>query len=264
MKSFKTQHLTSQLPSRAMSLADFCDMSHRDKNVAIIYDTNWTHILSYCWSGDLIGYLLFMTRRTVSLYDVVNTTDPLLVFSGNNSSSMKIAATSIKDTAAKVGGPAKSGMEKTKATLQKGFYQGDNGKHRCLSKVHNGKDQIHPPRKGVKLIHEVGKLGNVTSDQVVKEKQSSLVDTTTPNTENTGLNSYPPLPTQGSTSAGNSPDVVVLVESIRAISDRLANTAYGFFLGKRLAYPIVANYLALWMVLDPTLDRSLLPVKDGE
>ncbi|GKA36797.1 hypothetical protein Tco_0723362 [Tanacetum coccineum] len=120
----------------------------------------------------------------------------------------------------------------------------------------------------VKLIHEVrfknfgrrsvevGKLGNVTSDQVVKEKQSSLVDTTTPNTENTGLNSYPPLPMQGSTPAGNSS--VVLVESIRAISDRLANTAYGFFLGKRVAYP-----LALWMVLDPTLDRSLLPVKDG-
>ncbi|GJU87238.1 reverse transcriptase domain-containing protein, partial [Tanacetum coccineum] len=127
-----------ELTSRAMSLADFCDMSRGDKNVAAIYDTNWTHILSYCWSGGLIRYLLFMildiksqrcyehgllqmevtvvcvtlltiasysrrtllalrdrkiqsrntrriTRRTVSLYDVVNTTDSLLVFSGNNS-----------------------------------------------------------------------------------------------------------------------------------------------------------------------------------
>ncbi|GJT10684.1 ribonuclease H-like domain-containing protein [Tanacetum coccineum] len=120
---------------------------------------------------------------------------------------------------------------------------------------------------------EVGKLGNVTGEQVVKEKQSSLVDTTTPNVENTGLNSYPPLHTQGSTPTGNSPskssyanvtgepsrkalnfctlctlggneiDVVVPVESIRAISDRFANTTYGFFLGKRVAYLVVANYV---------------------
>nr|GEU51677.1 hypothetical protein [Tanacetum cinerariifolium] len=120
---------------------------------------------------------------------------------------------------------------------------------------------------------EVGKLGNVTSEQVVKEKQSSLVDTTTPNVEHTGLYSYPPLPTHRSTPGGNSPgkssyanvtgepsrktlnfrtlftpgrngiDVVVPVESIGAISDRFANTAYGFFLGKRLAYPVVANYV---------------------
>nr|GEU28618.1 hypothetical protein [Tanacetum cinerariifolium] len=51
---------------------------------------------------------------------------------------------------------------------------------------------------------EVGKQGNVTGEQVVKEKQSSLVDTSTLNVENIGLNSYPPLPTQGSTPAGNS------------------------------------------------------------
>ncbi|GJZ81200.1 hypothetical protein Tco_0646194, partial [Tanacetum coccineum] len=52
---------------------------------------------------------------------------------------------------------------------------------------------------------EVSKLGNVIGEQVVNEKQSSLVDTTTPNVENTCLNSYPPLPTQGSTPAGNFP-----------------------------------------------------------
>ncbi|GJX44442.1 putative reverse transcriptase domain-containing protein [Tanacetum coccineum] len=46
-----------------------------------------------------------------------------------------------------------------------------------------------------------------------------------------------------STPGGNGIDVVVLVESIRAISDRFANTAYGFFLGKRVAYPVVANYV---------------------
>nr|GEU97157.1 zinc knuckle CX2CX4HX4C [Tanacetum cinerariifolium] len=43
-------------------------------------------------------------------------------------------------------------------------------------------------------------------------------------------------------SGGNGVDVVVPVESIRAISARFANTTYGFFLGKRVAYPIVTNY----------------------
>ncbi|GKF01293.1 retrovirus-related pol polyprotein from transposon TNT 1-94, partial [Tanacetum coccineum] len=75
------------------------------------------------------------------------------------------------------------------------------------------------------------------------------------------LGSFPPLPTQATTPAGNAPgkssyanvtskpsekklniptlftpggngiDVIVPVESIRAISDRFDNTAYGFFLG---------------------------------
>ncbi|GJY89777.1 putative reverse transcriptase domain-containing protein [Tanacetum coccineum] len=63
-----------------------------------------------------------------------------------------------------------------------------------------------------------------------------------------GLN--PSLPTQETTSAGNAPggngvDVVVPLESIRAISEQFVNTAYGFFLGKRVAYPVVANYVKL-------------------
>ncbi|GJR04972.1 retrotransposon protein, putative, ty1-copia subclass [Tanacetum coccineum] len=41
---------------------------------------------------------------------------------------------------------------------------------------------------------------------------------------------------------GNGIDVVVPVDSIRAISERFANIAYGFFLGKKVAYPVVANY----------------------
>ncbi|GKA51137.1 retrotransposon protein, putative, unclassified [Tanacetum coccineum] len=91
--------------------------------------------------------------------------------------------------------------------------------------------------------------------------------------KNIGLRSYPPLPTHGSTLSGNTPgmssyanvtgvpsgkalnfrtlftpggnrvDVVVLVQSFRAISDRFTNTAYGFFLGKRVAYPVVAKYV---------------------
>nr|GEU90069.1 hypothetical protein [Tanacetum cinerariifolium] len=125
---------------------------------------------------------------------------------------------------------------------------------------------------------------SVINEPVVKEEQSSLVDTSIPNVEKTGLNSYPPLPTQGSTLAGNIPgmssyanvtgnipgmssyanvtgkssrtkinfrtlftpggngiDVVVMDESIK--SKRFANTAYGFFVGKRVAYHVVANYV---------------------
>ncbi|GJY31853.1 hypothetical protein Tco_0415348 [Tanacetum coccineum] len=85
--------------------------------------------------------------------------------------------------------------------------------------------------------------------------------------------SFPPLSTPVSTTAGNAPgkssyanitskpsgkkvivrtlftpggngiDVVVPVDSIRAISERFANTTYGFFLGKKVAYPVVANYV---------------------
>ncbi|GJW09843.1 beta-caryophyllene synthase [Tanacetum coccineum] len=112
--------------------------------------------------------------------------------------------------------------------------------------------------------------GNVAMEvelpTVVKEKQCSRVNTT-------GLGSYPPLSTPVSTTAGNAPgkssyanitgkpsgkkvnvrtlftpggngiDVVVPVDSIRAISERFADTAYGFFLGKKVAYPVVANYV---------------------
>ncbi|GKB95872.1 beta-caryophyllene synthase [Tanacetum coccineum] len=45
------------------------------------------------------------------------------------------------------------------------------------------------------------------------------------------------------TPGGNGIDVLVPVDSIRAISERFSNTAYGFFLGKKVAYPVVANYV---------------------
>ncbi|GKE08269.1 hypothetical protein Tco_1411820 [Tanacetum coccineum] len=45
------------------------------------------------------------------------------------------------------------------------------------------------------------------------------------------------------TREGNKVNVVVPVESISAISEQFSNTAYGFFLGKRVAYPIFANYV---------------------
>ncbi|GKC21128.1 hypothetical protein Tco_1023278 [Tanacetum coccineum] len=82
---------------------------------------------------------------------------------------------------------------------------------------------------------EVGKHVNVTGEQVVKEKLSSLVDASTPNIENTSLNSYLPFLRR---------DLLrlVITLSIRAVSERFANTAYCFFLGKRVAYLVVANY----------------------
>ncbi|GJT60026.1 reverse transcriptase domain, reverse transcriptase zinc-binding domain protein [Tanacetum coccineum] len=62
---------------------------------------------------------------------------------------------------------------------------------------------------------------SVVDETVAKEKQRSLLNTT----------------------RGYGIDVVFPVESIRTISERFANTVYGFFLGKRVAYPVVANYV---------------------
>ncbi|GJR78573.1 hypothetical protein Tco_0149358 [Tanacetum coccineum] len=45
------------------------------------------------------------------------------------------------------------------------------------------------------------------------------------------------------TPLGNEVDVAISLESIRAISEWLANTTYGFFLRERVAYLIVANYI---------------------
>ncbi|GJW40722.1 retrovirus-related pol polyprotein from transposon TNT 1-94 [Tanacetum coccineum] len=114
-------------------------------------------------------------------------------------------------------------------------------------------------------------------DAVIKVVSPSVVEETVTmeclvaNTPDVGPN--PPLPTHEANFAGNAPgkpsyatatgkpsgkkvnvrtlftpggngiDVVVPVDSIRAISERFANTAYGFFLGKKVAYPVVANYV---------------------
>ncbi|GKD00682.1 beta-caryophyllene synthase [Tanacetum coccineum] len=57
--------------------------------------------------------------------------------------------------------------------------------------------------------------------------------------------------------AGNEVDVVVPIESIRAISERFANTAYGFFLGKLVAYPVVANYFSSMDGLNAMLENGM-------
>ncbi|GJR64396.1 hypothetical protein Tco_0010461 [Tanacetum coccineum] len=77
----------------------------------------------------------------------------------------------------------------------------------------------------------------VVSSSAVDEPVDAIV-----NTEDVNVGkamNFRTLFTQG----GNDIDVVVSVESIRAISARFANTVYGFFLGNRVAYPVVANYV---------------------
>ncbi|GJX06681.1 hypothetical protein Tco_0194613 [Tanacetum coccineum] len=111
-----------------------------------------------------------------------------------------------------------------------------------------------------------GVIPSVVDMMVEMGKQNSLDDTTVPE-------SFPPLSTPFTTTAGNASgkssyaniigkpsekkvnvrtlftpggnriDVVVPMDSICAISERFANTAYGFFLGKKVAYPVVANYV---------------------
>nr|GEW42159.1 hypothetical protein [Tanacetum cinerariifolium] len=54
----------------------------------------------------------------------------------------------------------------------------------------------------------------------------------------------------------NKVDVVVPMESIRAISEQFATTAYGFFLGKRVAYPVIANYFRSMEGLDAMLKNG--------
>ncbi|GKC57375.1 cytokinin dehydrogenase 3-like protein, partial [Tanacetum coccineum] len=104
-------------------------------------------------------------------------------------------------------------------------------------------------------------------------KQNSLDDTIIPG-------SFPPLSTSVSTMAGNALgkslyanitskpsgkkvnvrtlftpggngiDMVVLVDSIRAISEHFTNTAYAFFLGKKVAYPVEdVSTVPVWVKL---------------
>nr|GEX50764.1 hypothetical protein [Tanacetum cinerariifolium]GEZ90590.1 hypothetical protein [Tanacetum cinerariifolium] len=91
---------------------------------------------------------------------------------------------------------------------------------------------------GVTSVKE-GLAPYVVDMMVEMEKISSLKDTTV-------VGSFPPLSTlviiRLVMPLGNGIDVVVLVESIRAISKRFDNTTYGFFLGKWVAYHVVANY----------------------
>nr|GEX85740.1 hypothetical protein [Tanacetum cinerariifolium] len=58
------------------------------------------------------------------------------------------------------------------------------------------------------------------------------------------------------TPSGNGVDVVIPVEFIRAISERFTNITYGFFLGKRVANPVVAKYFSSMDGLEEMLENG--------
>nr|GEV79450.1 cysteine-rich RLK (receptor-like protein kinase) 26 [Tanacetum cinerariifolium] len=142
-------------------------------------------------------------------------------------------------------------------TLKTGSGErGVNEKSLNASNIEVGKDGVVPSV----LVDSENVAKEVVSpfevdETVAMETQSSLMDTI-------GLGWKPPLHTQVTLSAGNAPDkssyangidVVVPVESIRAISERFANTAYGFFLGKR----VVLGFIDLMIQKDQ--DRHHAP-----
>nr|GEW59489.1 hypothetical protein [Tanacetum cinerariifolium] len=88
---------------------------------------------------------------------------------------------------------------------------------------------------GVAYAMQEGVAPSVVDITVEIGKQNSLNDTTVLGKK---VNVHT-LFTLGS----NGIDVVIPVDSIRAISKCFANIAYGFFLGKKVAYPVVANYV---------------------
>ncbi|GJR83268.1 hypothetical protein Tco_0154053 [Tanacetum coccineum] len=135
-------------------------------------------------------------------------------------------------------------------------------KHDFLSQKGSGMGRDTPV--GVASVVKEGVTPSVVDMTMEIDKISSLKDATV-------MRTFPPLSTPVTTTAGNAPgmssyanvtgkpsrkklnirtlftprgngiDVVFPVDSIRAISKRFANTAYGFFLGKKVAYPVVAN-----------------------
>nr|GEU57519.1 zinc knuckle CX2CX4HX4C [Tanacetum cinerariifolium] len=83
----------------------------------------------------------------------------------------------------------------------------------------------------------------------LKEKQVSIADKSVEvikhtNVVNTSLESFQAISkVHGIHSSTSNEENMNDAESIRAISERFANTAYGFVLEKRMAYPVFANYV---------------------
>ncbi|GJS43190.1 zinc knuckle CX2CX4HX4C containing protein [Tanacetum coccineum] len=116
------------------------------------------------------------------------------------------------------------------------------------------------------------KSANVSNIEAVKEKDLNdehvVMEVHSPLVDHTNESSYATAIGKPSgkkvnvgtlyTLEGNGIDVVVPVDYIRAISERFANTAYGFFLGKKVAYPVVANYNNPLILKKWHLDKNLL------
>nr|GEU38541.1 RNA-directed DNA polymerase, eukaryota [Tanacetum cinerariifolium] len=110
---------------------------------------------------------------------------------------------------------------------------------------HVTNDAMHNPSQPLKISNTVDDVGKDSdglnsSSTKVTLRNSAVNKEGNMHDENDGL-------TQSKSTSNrnkeNEVDVIVLVESIRAISER-----YIVFLGKRVAYPIVANYVKLYGV----------------
>nr|GEW90424.1 hypothetical protein [Tanacetum cinerariifolium] len=153
--------------------------------------------------------------------------------------------------------------------MEAGFF--DLGRKRGKKKKKNNNNDspintIMESANGDELNKVLGTSPATSAPKVVNEEGMIKVGTIV-------LESFPPLPMQVTTSADNAPgkssyanvigipsgkklnirtlftprsnriDVVVPVDFIRAISKRFANIAYGFFLGNKVSYPVITNYV---------------------
>ncbi|GJV26464.1 hypothetical protein Tco_1379159 [Tanacetum coccineum] len=149
--------------------------------------------------------------------------------------------------------------------MEKGFLNGRwvkekevSGQHGLKSATSNTKQ--NKDNKGVNKVTNSASLSNVNLDKNVSpsvdmfeascgnsnDVNTDIVNLETPLESNKGedinynANVEP-------TATKNGTDVVVPMESIRVVSERFANSAYGLFLGKRVAYPVVANYQSAYL-----------------
>ncbi|GJY51793.1 reverse transcriptase domain-containing protein [Tanacetum coccineum] len=114
---------------------------------------------------------------------------------------------------------------------------------------------LYPLVQGLNSLD--GTIGKQTDERVDLAKissinSSSLIDASVGN--NTGPVSYTKV-LNGEQSrqnvnfhillapAGNGADVGISMESVHVVNERINNSVYKFFLGKRVAYPIVENYV---------------------
>ncbi|GKC14782.1 hypothetical protein Tco_1011564 [Tanacetum coccineum] len=161
---------------------------------------------------------------------------------------------------------------------EKGFLNGRGVKEKEVSGQHGLKPDTSNTKQnkddeGVNKVTNSASFSNVNLDQNVSHSvdmfEASCRNTNDVNTDN--VNMETPLesnkgedinsnanvePTASASLSASMADVVVPLESIRVVSERFANSAYGFFLGKRVAYHVVANYFSSKDGLDATLENG--------
>nr|GEW53520.1 putative ribonuclease H-like domain-containing protein [Tanacetum cinerariifolium] len=207
--------------------------------------------------ANMAGANQHMTSTSKDMTDVVDVSDLKLVV--EYTVSMLFVHKLIKDTELSVG------FDETKCYIQelrKGKVLGTVMKQGFLS------------QKGCRVRRGVKEKQVSLADKLVEVNTHVNVgmginfDTQTPNVVNAGLELFLTVseahgihssasaneenmndvgttvrPISAGNTPGNGVDVVVPVESVRVISERVANTAYGFFPGKRVAYSLLLNML---------------------